>query len=474
MQRKIIIKNTNGEPLFPRTSLDNIVRTTGSTETVGVPYLENGKIPDSFLQATQNIATITGATVNISAGDVKQWALSADGVLSATGTVGKYGEARIIVIPANHSVTSDGNIVMIDGLTPNAVNMCRLQFVGSRVNMYTEDYHYGYTVTVGGDATGAGSLLYGITQSNEQYITFSHGVHEVSLDGATVGRSVNIIGNGGLTVDLNKNNIVSKAGSVAVVGLTLENGINRTTVADPVSNFSQYGSFFTVIGSYHTLSVCGCTMSNAENYFGGAIFISDHDILHVSDCLISGCTAHNMGGAIHINGGTAFISGTTISNCSATNNGGGISVASSNSILVMDNCLFSGCSPTAIGVINNNAQSVNITGCTFATATDGFRNLGTATLTNCVSNCESMENSGTMDFAAENIVRGVVTNTGTVNLCSSSVLDLTGNTNTTVISGGTITVGNGVDDTATVIDVNGSTHTISGTGTTLTNTGILS
>ncbi len=48
--KKILLKSTSGDNLYPRTSIDNLVDTAGSTVSVSVPVLDaNGKIDSSYL-----------------------------------------------------------------------------------------------------------------------------------------------------------------------------------------------------------------------------------------------------------------------------------------------------------------------------------------------------------------------------------------------------------------------------------------
>ena len=47
--KKIQIKNANGDLLYPRTTLDNIVSAVGSTVSVSIPTLTNGKLDPSYL-----------------------------------------------------------------------------------------------------------------------------------------------------------------------------------------------------------------------------------------------------------------------------------------------------------------------------------------------------------------------------------------------------------------------------------------
>ena len=43
--KKILLKSTSGDALFPRTSIDNLVDAVGSTVSVSVPVLDaNGKL----------------------------------------------------------------------------------------------------------------------------------------------------------------------------------------------------------------------------------------------------------------------------------------------------------------------------------------------------------------------------------------------------------------------------------------------
>ena len=48
--KKILLKSTAGDALYPRTSVDNLVDAVGSTVSVSVPVLDaNGKLDSSYL-----------------------------------------------------------------------------------------------------------------------------------------------------------------------------------------------------------------------------------------------------------------------------------------------------------------------------------------------------------------------------------------------------------------------------------------
>ena len=105
---------------------------------------------------------------------------------------------------------------------------------------------------------------------------------------------------------------------------------------------------------------------------------------------------------------------------------------------------------------NNGAGNVTITGSTFATSGDNLNILS----------------GGTVTFAGTNILGSTVYGDGAVNIEADAVLDFTGNQNATVINVGAIQVLSG--GTASVIAYDGSTVSVTGSGTSLANDGTLS
>lgn len=88
--KKILLKSTTGDELYPRASLDNLVATAGSTVTVQVPTLVDGKIDTSYLPSyvddTEELLTIAETAPATCAKDDKYYNSSSNKIFKATAT----------------------------------------------------------------------------------------------------------------------------------------------------------------------------------------------------------------------------------------------------------------------------------------------------------------------------------------------------------------------------------------------------
>lgn len=88
--KKIILKSTNGDELYPRASLDNLVATAGSTVTVQVPTLVDGKIDSSYLPSyvddTEELLAISSTAPSTCVKDDKYYNSTSKKIFTATGT----------------------------------------------------------------------------------------------------------------------------------------------------------------------------------------------------------------------------------------------------------------------------------------------------------------------------------------------------------------------------------------------------
>ena len=108
------------------------------------------------------------------------------------------------------SIHVNSPLVLMDPLTPNAVNNCVIRFRDGYARMYVLDTDYGYAVTVTtGDVDG--TLRYGLINTAENYITFSHTTDELDCVCITGGTTIpattstvrTILGNGKGVTSLN-------------------------------------------------------------------------------------------------------------------------------------------------------------------------------------------------------------------------------------------------------------------------------
>ena len=107
--KKIQIKNANGDLLYPRTTLDNIVSAVGSTVSVSIPTLTNGKLDPSYLPSyvddIVDLKAITGTApttcavgdmyYNSTSGNLKIYTATAANTWGTTGATPEAGKIYV-------------------------------------------------------------------------------------------------------------------------------------------------------------------------------------------------------------------------------------------------------------------------------------------------------------------------------------------------------------------------------------------
>ena len=108
--KKILLKSTSGDALFPRTSIDNLVDAVGSTVSVSVPVLDaNGKLDASYLPSyvddIVDLKAITGTApstcavgdmyFNNASGNLKIYTATATNTWGTTGTTPETGKIYV-------------------------------------------------------------------------------------------------------------------------------------------------------------------------------------------------------------------------------------------------------------------------------------------------------------------------------------------------------------------------------------------
>lgn len=108
--KKILLKSTSGDALFPRTSIDNLVDAVGSTVSVSVPVLDaNGKLDSSYLPSyvddIVDLKVITGTApttcavgdmyFNNASGNLKIYTATATNTWGTTGTTPETGKIYV-------------------------------------------------------------------------------------------------------------------------------------------------------------------------------------------------------------------------------------------------------------------------------------------------------------------------------------------------------------------------------------------
>ena len=108
--KKILLKSTGGDALYPRTSIDNLVDAVGSTVSVSVPVLDaNGKLDSSYLPSyvddIVDLLAITGTAptscaagdmyFNSTSGNLKIYTATAANTWGTTGTTPETGKIYV-------------------------------------------------------------------------------------------------------------------------------------------------------------------------------------------------------------------------------------------------------------------------------------------------------------------------------------------------------------------------------------------
>ena len=108
--KKILLKSTSGDNLYPRTSVDNLVDAVGSTVSVSVPVLDaNGKLDSSYLPSyvddIVDLKAITGTApstcakgdmyFNSTSGNLKIYTATAANTWGTTGVTPETGKIYV-------------------------------------------------------------------------------------------------------------------------------------------------------------------------------------------------------------------------------------------------------------------------------------------------------------------------------------------------------------------------------------------
>jgi len=236
--KKVQIKNTGGDSLFPRATLDNIGANMTSNTTM---IASGGKILNNYLpsatsaaagtvqlatdaETSSGIATGKAVTpagmknammwteiqdmgtsdIGVNPGEVyRGTCLEGSRTISANVTSeSMYGaDAHVeMYLDEGASVKTTGDLLLMDPLTDGAGNNCVVKFRGGKAYMYKESTDVGYVVnpSVTGSAT-SGSLAYGVV-NGKRWIVLPNTVTSQSITvGSTrypesVPNHINIIG----------------------------------------------------------------------------------------------------------------------------------------------------------------------------------------------------------------------------------------------------------------------------------------
>ena len=317
-------------------------------------------------------------------------------------------------------------LILMDALIPNAVNDCVIKFRDGTARLFVEDHAYGYVVTVAGGTEGTvfgGSLHYGLTGAAASYIAFANSLNgqTVILPGtASVNRAVNVVGNG-------------------YTQTVISGGISCTSK----TTFSNLGM--------NGVSVLGGTMTLGDVYIpsGATVSVSDGGGLVIERVSGDGGTIDLGGSYVRTNSHITAEGCTFTSGNNSTLNGGAFYGTTSNTVLELKFCTFTGNHAVRLGgavsvdtyatvsfsdcVISGNSNDFGYTDTgIFAGANGIVQFMGGNTVSDRVN-----ANSGTFIVEGSNaFLNTVIGTSSTVLISSGAIVDLTGNTNNPTINPG--------------------------------------
>lgn len=431
-----------------------------------------------------------------------------------------YGRDAFITIFVGDTdyIQVQSPLVLMDALTPNAVNNCIVKFRNGAARIYVSDTDYGYTVTVD-SGTASGSLKYGIVSATEDYIVIAGTLDgtPVNFNGAVAAnnRTATIVGHGADTTILTGD--VSPTKDIKFTKLSLADvNVTGGTMVVPSGVEIMSGSTVSTNGGVIVFSG-GSIASDAEVFTSsGSAVIGSAVIdgtLHCSGGVVltnnAVITGNGNGGTIDLGGNMLAVSrGQTIiaSNCSIISGTNALftpNIGTGTAVISATNCIFS--SNTGPGGAAINAYAVAeayLTSCTFTQNTvqpaseNGVvvgRYGGILHMSSCVVSGNTLQADRNAVYAGYNgswlelkdctiegniclqnnssgltsaVLAGSNTfgklygpsgnNYCTVTISSGAIIDLTGNSNTTPINpGGGITIG---DNVSIIYDNGGSSE----------------
>jgi len=483
------------------------------------------KIPSisSAVAPLQPIHAVNVTNLPVSAGQVLEWHLTGNSTMSAVGTAGEYGEAKVEIFTGSNTITFSG-INLCDPLIPNAVNFCELHFIGTTVNLHVNNELYGEIVTVTG-GTASGSLYYALNNTASEYVTFSGEHHQYTLDGGTVGRSVKMIGNG-----VDKTSIATPGGTIAVTSgaqvalsnLDIAAVMNAGYATVNLANCHLEG--MTGDGMKFSMENCELDGNNgpATIRVGGAgAGNALQDGCRIDNLLVKDVENTNAAVVNCYGGGGHNYENVTLRNCGCTY-AITFTLYTTNAVGTIKNIVLENCrskqilayvvSPVPVdglritggsarsGISAAGTAQINDLHIESCTLSRGFEGSGTGTFTlvrpylaatgeslwnanhalvitdgTFATTSDNISNSGAVTFSGTNVMNGTVTNAagGTVTLASGCVIDARAKTSGFIVSGA---AGGLVVESGAAVIPNGGTASVAltgGTYTTLNNNGTL-
>lgn len=348
-----------------------------------VPIIDMGSSPA--------LTIASGLAYKLVANDSNAHTLMVDTFPSST--YGRDAHLQLFVGDTGH-VQVQSPLILMQALTPNAVNNCTIKFRDGEARLYVDDTAYGYTVVVN-SGTDNGSLYYGLVESDSEYITFSETTDgtPVVIPGATFSRVVNLIGNGmdKTTVSSTENiSVDTSTGGINMSGLTLTKNLYIATR----QVFSANSVRFAITDT--TVNIAFSLWNNSSK---------------ISNSVVTGSTSNDA--IIYMpNGGV--ISDTVFKDDNAAE--AYLRSYYETATLIISGCVFIGPSGSQKLIRGANA-TVNVSGSTF----NQGRIIGTADGILAISGTNNLTAASTNGMNGKiNCTDGSIAGTGTVSLTGST------------------------------------------------------
>ena len=456
------VTNPDPDSMFRTTALNGVLSRYLIKQNMVAPWMNVITMGDNA-----NLTVAAGSNYKIKYTNDSPHTVSVD-----TFPNGAYGwDAHVqMFIKGTSGVVFQPPLILMDALTPNSGHNLLVKFRNGQALVYVEDTDAGYIV-ISATGTTSGTLAYGFTQADTEYIVFGSTVNGLVCDfgtvtpvyGATMS-AINLLGNGtdqtsiagtlavpsGKTVNLQDLSItgstINGAGDTVLISARVDDTMDVATTA-------KFSGVAIVDGT-----ISGAGMVYALD--GSTVTSTIPDGSTIGTGIITGLTASS-----YMATGNAIFENLTISNIVPVGNVG-IARPASGKTIVFKNCHIAHAGGDRYMQLTTNG-TLELNKCVTTGATDGSRFLYVST-SNCTlkitdSDISATTINGNTCYVAgttyiHNLGIGASNSTNTIGivLMDGAVLSVD-----TISYRGILKGGMTVDGSATII-IAGQTESISG------------
>ena len=329
--KKILLKSTSGDNLYPRTSVDNLVDTVGSTVSVSVPVLDaNGKLDSSYLPSyvddivdLKAIASTAPSSCakgdmyfNSTSGNLKIYTATAANTWGTTGVTPETG--KIYVNTADSKIYRWSGTAMVEiSKQVSTVTSVRATSSATDTVVPTEK---AVATALGGKAASSH------THTKSQITDFSHTHTKSEITDFSHTHAISEVTNLQSTLD-------GKQGKLtAGTNISISNGTisNTYSYSLPTAAASTLGGV--KIGSNISISSGTISVADATSTTKGVVILGDHNAISNSNSASPGGAAQCYAVKAYVADQIDAISGTyimtsnivsSLSGVTGTGSGGG-------------------------------------------------------------------------------------------------------------------------------------------------------